>query len=247
MKLQIDKNMKASFLNLNDEQTNQVNMQWHKHQHGRIVFDFQITPFGDELKNFVLHPGVWNPNIVSARYHASYLYFNNARLFKNKNVLDIGCGSGLMGIIMGIYGAKRVVCSDISMPAVNNTKENIELFKLNKIAFPIRGDLFENINEKFDFIAFMQPYFADDPPNNDTIAASMLNNGELVERFFTEVKNFLNPNAKILMPSFDLAGDKNNPAIQAPKYGFKVEKTFSIKCSTGLQKGIIEMHEMTII
>ncbi len=238
--------MKISLPQLNESQKQQVNMQWYKHQHSKLIFDFEITPYGDKLKNFIVNPGVWNPDIVSARYHASYLYYNNARLFQNKHALDMGCGSGLMGIIMATYGARRVVCSDISIPSIENTKENINTFGLQKKMTSTQGDLFENIQEKFDFIAFMQPYFANNPPENDTIAASMLNNGELIKRFFIEVPEYLNPNAKILMPSFNLAGDVNNPTIQGSKYGFTVETTYSVECFTGLQKGIIGLHELTI-
>lgn len=239
--------MNKSFPNLNQSQRKQVRMQWHKHQHHKIVFDFELTPYGDILKDFVVNKGVWNPNIVSARYHASYLFHNNARLFQNKNALDMGCGSGLMAIVMVLYGARRVVCSDISRPAVENTRENAKNFGLAKKMTVVQGDLFEKINKKFDFIAFMQPYFADEAPKNDTIAASMLNNGELVKRFLKEAPSYMKPGCIILMPSFDLAGPKNNPAIQGPKYGFDVKTTFSIKSHTGLQKGVIKMHELTYL
>ena len=51
---------------------------------------------------------------------------NNKEVYQDKDVLDMGCGSGIQGIVMGINGAKRIIFSDLSHSAIENTKENIE-------------------------------------------------------------------------------------------------------------------------
>ena len=101
----------------------------------------------------------------------------------------------------------------------------------------VRGDLFENVQGRFDLIVFNHPFFGDTPRAGDTIAASMLNDGELVHRFLAEAPKFLKKNGVILMPFYSKAGKTNNPILQGPKHGFKVNTTFRTNSTSGLQKG----------
>jgi methylase of polypeptide subunit release factors len=206
----------------------------------------ELSGHKDMIKDFYVDKGVWNPAIFSAQYHASYLYYNNARLFSGKTVLDMGTGTGLMGVVMALAGAKKVVMSDISLAAVTNSNKNIKNFNLEDKALAIQSDLFEKVKKKFDFIVFNHPFFGDDPLPEDTIAASMLNSGDLIKRFLQAAPNYLNEGATIMMPFYDKAGETNNPVIQGPKYGFKVVTTFKTNSETGLQTGEISIHKLTI-
>lgn len=227
---------------LNNSQKKQVLMQWKKHQHNDFSADFFITPFGDVLQNFLVKKGVWNPNIVSARHHAAYMFYHND-LFRNKKVLDVGCGTGIIGIVMAKFGAKNVLMSDVSRSAVLNAKENTKKQKL-KNAKVIESNLFEKITGKFDCITFMQPYFAGEPPKGDTISGSMLASPDLIKKFLKEAKSYLNKGGIIVMPSFSVAGDLNNPAVIGKEFGYKITTPFLTESVTGLQKGIIAMHEL---
>ncbi|MBI4175873.1 MAG: class I SAM-dependent methyltransferase [Candidatus Aenigmarchaeota archaeon] len=197
---------------LNQAQRKQVLMQWEHQQHDSFRTDFQITPYGDILEGFFVNKGVWNPAIVTARQHAAYLFYHN-NLFMGKDAIDIGCGTGLMGVVMAKYGAQSVVMSDVSTLAVENARQNIRHFGLENIASAVEGDCFGGIEDQADCIIFNQPYFAGDPPEGDTISASMLAPPELIKRFLREAPNYLKPKGTIVMPSFGLAGDPNNPAV----------------------------------
>ena len=235
-----EKNLKQ----LNASQKKQVLMQWEKHQHDDFSADFAITPFGDVLSDFLVKKGVWNPNIVSARHHAAYMFYHND-LFMDKKAIDVGCGTGIIGIIMAKYGAKYVLMSDVSKSAVMNVKENIKKQKL-KNAEIIESNLFEKITETFDCITFMQPYFTGEPPKGDTISSSMLASPDLIKKFLKEAKNHLNKDGVIVMPSFSLAGDQNNPAVIGKEFGYKIKTPFLAESVTGLQKGVIAMHELSL-
>ena len=68
------------------------------------------------------------------------------------NVLDLGCGSGVIGIaLMKSFAKLRMHCSDVHSTAVEITKKN---FIKNKLRADIRtGNLFEPwIGKKFDYI-----------------------------------------------------------------------------------------------
>ena len=158
--------------------------------------------------------------------------------------MDIGTGTGIMGVIMGLYGATRVAMSDISNIAAKNSQENLRKFKLENVCSVVQGDLFEKITEKADFIVINQPFFGDKPPENDTIYASMLDSGDLIKRFLKQAPKHLNKKGRIMMPFYSKAGETNNPAIQAPKFGFTVNTVFRVIAKTGIQKGELTIHEL---
>jgi SAM-dependent methyltransferase len=230
---------------LNSIQKEQVFAQWKEQQHDDLRMDLEITPFGEVLKGFAVKKGVWNPAIVSARHHAAYLYYHSD-LFRGKDVIDIGCGTGLMGIVMAKYGAKNVLMSDLSEKAVANTRQNIKHFGLTN-AKAVVGNLFGSIMTKADCITFMLPYFAyfaGDSPEDDTIAASMLASPDVLRRFLNNAHGHLNPDGVIVAPSFSLAGDRNNPAIMGREYCYDIITPFMAESTTGLQRGTIAMHEL---
>lgn len=52
---------------------------------------------------------------------------------ENKNILDMGCGTSLLGIFASLRGANSVTGIDIDEWAYNNSIENIELNKINNL------------------------------------------------------------------------------------------------------------------
>ena len=68
------------------------------------------------------------------------------------NMLDIGCGSGILGIGAALLGTKEAVGVDIDPVAVRVAAENAELNGVSDaVSFKV-GDLVENINGKFNIV-----------------------------------------------------------------------------------------------
>ncbi|MCD4833945.1 MAG: 50S ribosomal protein L11 methyltransferase [Bacteroidales bacterium] len=71
--------------------------------------------------------------------------------FKDKNILDMGCGTGVLAILATFKGAKTVTAIDIDEWAYKNTLENIEKNNCSNIKV-FQGDANLLRNQQFDII-----------------------------------------------------------------------------------------------
>jgi len=71
--------------------------------------------------------------------------------FRDKHVLDMGCGTGVLAIYSNKLGASNVIAIDNDEWAYNNTLHNIELNDLRHI-FVIMGDSTSLTDESFDVV-----------------------------------------------------------------------------------------------
>ncbi|HYJ04187.1 MAG TPA: methyltransferase [Chthoniobacterales bacterium] len=196
---------------------------------------------GIDLEGLEIHPGVLRP--MSSKRLAAFLY-RNREMLDSKEVIDIGSGCGLQGIVAALYGASRVILSDLTVEAWRNTSENISRFDVTEKCESRRGDLFEKIPESGDIVIFAQPYFAGCPDPRYPFTYGMLDEGELIHRFFEQAKAHVRE--RILMTYLDLAGDVNNPRVQGPKHGYRVIEHGPEILTTGEQRGLFWVHELTL-
>ena len=128
------------------------------------------------------------------------------------SVLDMGCGTGLIGL----YAAKsrlveKALLADKSDIAVKLAEENIALNKLESKAKAIRSDLFSNITGFFDIIVFNAPYLKaeEGEPREE---AEMLSGGkegvELSIRFLKEAKKHMKQGALAILVASSLSNMK---------------------------------------
>ncbi len=95
--------------------------------------------------------GIFNPS-DKVTYSSSFLLDNIPNNLKNKKVLDMGTGSGVLAIKSEINNAKSVVAIDIHKKSVRVAYENSNLNNCKNIFF-IWSDLFYNlVGGKFDYI-----------------------------------------------------------------------------------------------
>ncbi len=71
--------------------------------------------------------------------------------FENKTVLDMGCGTGILGILASMKGAKNITAIDIDEWSFNGTKENATLNNIQNIEAQL-GDVSLLNTQKYDFI-----------------------------------------------------------------------------------------------
>ena len=70
---------------------------------------------------------------------------------EQKNVLDMGCGTGILGILASMKGAKNVTAIDIDEWSFNGSNENAALNNIHNMTVK-QGDASSLGDEKFDII-----------------------------------------------------------------------------------------------
>lgn len=69
---------------------------------------------------------------------------------KDKNVIDVGTGSGILGIASAVMGARSVEAYDIDDIAVDAARENASLNDIAKVFSADNANLIDKTNNKFD-------------------------------------------------------------------------------------------------
>ena len=111
------------------------------------------TYFNQHSKTFVNRNGYW-----------SYDYHTTSKILQGRNVknlLDIGCGSGILSIISLILGAEHATAVDIDENCVHVAYENLEMNGISADKYTVLsgdilsdGELFDKIAvEKYDVVA----------------------------------------------------------------------------------------------
>lgn len=117
--------------------------------------------------NFYGNEFIINENVLIPRFETEELIENTLKfiedkfLSKNLDIIDLGCGSGVIGITLKKkIPSLNVTCLDISEEALKVTANNAE--KLNVSIEIILGSMLDAMTKKFDIIISNPPYIKDD-------------------------------------------------------------------------------------
>ena len=123
---------------------------------------------------------------------------------KNKRVLELGCGSGIISLLAAKKDA-ITTASDINTTAIEALKKasTNNTLKVNVIY----SDLFENLKHEslFDYIIINPPYYPKEPKNIKERAWFCGENFEYFEKLFSQLKQHLATNTwMILSEDYDI-------------------------------------------
>ncbi|MDY3118872.1 MAG: 50S ribosomal protein L11 methyltransferase [Peptoniphilus sp.] len=71
---------------------------------------------------------------------------------KGDEVIDIGCGSGILSLVAVASGAERVIAGDLDPQCIQATKENAAKNHMDDVIDVRLGDLFQVVHEKADVV-----------------------------------------------------------------------------------------------
>lgn len=108
---------------------------------------------------------------------------------KNKTLLELGCGSGIISLLASKKGA-TITASDINDVALKNLRE--ASIKNDLEVEVIHSDLFEKMKERsFDYIIINPPYYPKDPKNIKEQAWFCGKDFDYFKRLFSQLPQFL--------------------------------------------------------
>ncbi|MFH1474164.1 MAG: HemK2/MTQ2 family protein methyltransferase [Candidatus Aenigmatarchaeota archaeon] len=120
----------------------------------------------------------------------SFLLEKYVKKLARGKVLDMGTGSGIQ--------AKAALERTDSVTAVDINPEVIEHCKSIKNVEFIQSDLFSSVTGKFDTIIFNAPYLPEEGPKDPALDGGKKGH-ETIERFLSQVKEFLSKDGIILL------------------------------------------------
>lgn len=119
------------------------------------------------------------------------------------SLLEIGVGSGIVVLSYALEGkpAKGV---DVYERAVENALLNAKLNNLNVEIW--KSNLFSNVNEKFDWVAFNPPYLPPDEHTTDIDYATI--HRHQIPAFLEEVSNYAKKGFFLILSSYTPSFEK---------------------------------------
>ena len=142
------------------------------------------------------HPDVYVPS------DDTFLLIESLVINGGERVLDLGCGTGVVGIYAAKRGAKEVIQLDINPYAVLLAKCNSMINNVDSKTLGVVGNMFDPIIEKrqFDIIAFNPPYL---PVKDEGLIGKSWSGGEsgrdVIDEFLKVFDKFLSCSGKVFL------------------------------------------------
>jgi predicted RNA methylase len=199
----------------------------------QTLYEKQPYPVEMDSLRMVIGKGVFPPD----ESIASALVMQTLSEFEPQIALDMCCGSGLHALQMHRLGADVVYAVDRHRLAIECARDNAGRNGISDLRV-VQSDLFDALPEqvKFDLIAFT-PFGA--PLDSDLFGPAHDGGARIIERFFDRVRDFIVPNAAIVMTHNAVDGVENDPAALARARGFDVEEATMVQDRRGGIKVVV--------
>lgn len=140
-------------------------------------------------------PGVFHPGLFySTKFLIDYVL---KQPLKDKSLLELGCGTGLLSII-ATQNSAFVTASDLSQRAIENVTLNA---KQNQVQIEIiYSDLFDHIGQrKYDWIIINPPYYARSVKTEEELAWHCGQEFEYFKKLFSSLKDYMHSTTQVIM------------------------------------------------
>ena len=151
--------------------------------------------FGDF--SFEIYKDVYEPA------EDSFLFAENLHVSQGEHVLDMGTGSGILGIIAA-RKAREVLAIDINPHAVRCANQNAKLNGVSDKIHFIQSDLFSSLNSQslYDLLLFNAPYVPSEENETDFWLgrswAGGITGRQVMDRFISQAPKYLRESGRIL-------------------------------------------------
>ena len=115
------------------------------------IHDLNVSLLSQSF-HFYTDAGVFSKKMVD---YGSQVLLNALDLERGKNLLDVGCGYGPLGISLAKVQGVQSTMIDINSRAIDLAKKNAE--RNGVVAHIFQSNIYENVSEKFDYIISNPP------------------------------------------------------------------------------------------
>ncbi|MDY8138858.1 methyltransferase [Aquimarina sp. 2201CG5-10] len=162
---------------------------------GLRLFYLKPRKYHYDAIEVVVHPDVFPPHLTLST--KILLDFINPIDLKNKTLLELGCGSGIISLYASKKGA-QVTATDINPKALDYLKKAKD--KNNLQADILYSDLFDQLtNRYFDYIIINPPYYPKTPKTIKEKAWFCGEDFEYFKKLFTQLPNHMTTTSIVYM------------------------------------------------
>jgi release factor glutamine methyltransferase len=142
----------------------------------------------------------------------SFLFAENLDAHTGDEVLDLGTGCGILGVLAVTQHTKSVLSVDINPYAISCAKQNASLNHVQNNMIFLRSDLLSALTNSalFDLILFNAPYLPSEPTEVETWIgrawAGGITGRDVIDRFIPQASAHLKPSGRILLLQSSLTG-----------------------------------------
>lgn len=171
-------------------------------------------------------------NVFPSDFGITSSFFGNFMLQQKPaaSALDMGCGSGYFALLLKKMGCAHVLGVDFNPDAVKCASQNV---LRNPHLAPIQiihSDLFVHVPpQKFGVIVFNFNYY----PSNGDFGLNADGGKEILQRFFTQVRAFIDDETRIYIPYSEFVGAEHNPKTICRSFGFIADTVATVINHTG--------------
>ncbi|MEU0300477.1 methyltransferase [Streptomyces sp. NPDC006175] len=189
-----------------------------------------------EPATFRLHDREWDllPGVFAPNYCESTAFFTESIPFPvGGSFLEVGSGTGVTAVSAAAEGCTRVVATDISEAAVENSRLNASRHGLSDRIEVYRGDVFDGLRpeDRFDLVFWNSPFI--DPgaataparvqdERREGLRRAVFDPGYRAhQRYLAEAATRLTAGGRLLLGSSDL-GDHDTLRRLADDAGYRI-------------------------
>ncbi len=143
---------------------------------------------------------------------------------KFQRAIDVGCGCGLIAILLAKLSRKKVEAIDVSELAVEATRQNAKRNRVRVRTY--LSDLLSNAKGSYDLIVSNPPYLPQSPEDRllpKEVRAMWCGGKEFIERLLREGSEKLRPKGSIAFVYSSLSLKRKNIEELAAKFGLKAK------------------------